>query len=130
MDLNLIKTSVNLNNNYSLTSAAQVPEELATAKPIPVNKAEAGKNHSQSEEEAKDQLSREDVNQLTEHLNKFMSMINANLQFELHEGTKRMMVRFVDQKDNRVIKEFPPHELLDTLASIRDYVGLLLDKKI
>lgn len=129
MDMTLMKTPVNM-NNYSPAPSATVPEELVVTKPTPANKSEAGKNQSQSEDKGKEKLTREDVNQLTDHLNKFMRTINADLQFELHEETKRMMVRFVDQKDHRVIKEFPPRELLDTLAAIRDYVGVLLDKKV
>ena len=129
MDMTLLKTPVNM-NSYSPTPSTMVPEELAVTKPTPANKSEAGKNQSQSEQRGKEELTREDVNQLTDHLNEFMKTINTDLQFELHEETKQMMIRFVDQKDHRVIKEFPPHELLDTLAAIRDYVGLLLDKKI
>lgn len=129
MDMTFVKTPANI-GNYPSTPSSTAPDDLAINKPTPSSKTEAGKNQSQSEEKGKEKLTREDINQLTDHLNKFMKTINANLQFELHEGTKQMMVRFVDQKDNRVIKEFPPHELLDTLAAIRDYVGILLDKKL
>lgn len=129
MNITIGKTPVNT-NVYSTAPSTIVPEGLAVTKPTPTNKSEASKNQSQSEEKGKEKLTREDVNQLTNHLNKFMKTINADLQFELHEETKQMMVRFVDQKDHRVIKEFPAHELLDTLAAIRDYVGVLLDKRV
>jgi len=129
MDMTLVKAPVNP-NNYSYAPAANVPEEASVTKPTPANKSEAGENQSQLEEKGKEKLTREDVDQLTEHLNKFMKTFNTDLQFELHEGTNRMIIRFVDQKDHKVIKEFPPHELLDTLAAISDYVGLLLDKKV
>lgn len=130
MDMSLIKNPANV-SSYSPAPIVTAPEEVTVTKPTPSNKSEAGKNQSQSDEEkGKEELTREDVDKLTEHLNKFMSTINADLQFEMHEGTKQMMVRFVDQKDHHVIKEFPPRELLDTLAAIRDYVGLLLDKKV
>lgn len=129
MDMTLVNPPVAV-NNYSPIPSAVVPEELAVTKPTPVDKSEASNNQSQSQEKDKEKFTKEDVNQLTEHLNKFMKTINTDLQFEVHEGTKRMIIRFVDQKDHRVIKEFPPRELLDTLAAIRDYVGLLLDKKV
>lgn len=38
------------------------------------------------------------------------------------------MMQVVDQQKNEVIAEFPPHELLDTLASVSKVIGLLLDK--
>lgn len=90
-----------------------------------LNQTELDKNQAEGKE-----LSLEDVTQITEGLNKFMSVIDTDLQFKIHEGTNRLMVQFVDRKDHRVIKEFPPHELLDTLAAIRSYVGVLLDKKV
>lgn len=71
----------------------------------------------------------QDVAKATEDLNKIMQLINADLKFEIHEKTQRLMVRLVDTKTDTVLKEFPPHELLDTLGAIREYIGILLDKK-
>lgn len=81
------------------------------------------------EKEGQLQLSKEDAKNITEEMNKFFQMINADLQFALHDKTKTLMVQVVDAKENKVLKEFPSHELLDTIARIRDYVGVLLDKK-
>lgn len=117
-------------NNYVANPEVAKPDDLALNKPTAANKPEAGKNQSQSEDKGKEELTREDVYDLTEHLNKFMVKVSADLRFELHEGTQRLMVKFIDIKNNQVIKEFPPHELLDTLAAIRDYVGILLDKRV
>jgi flagellar protein FlaG len=83
--------------------------------------SEAGKKPAVNEQE---------LTELTDALNKFMTDMNADLQFAIHEKTHRMMVRLVDIKTQKVLKEFPPHELLDTLAAISEYVGALLDKKV
>ncbi|AFM01828.1 flagellar protein FlaG [Desulfitobacterium dehalogenans ATCC 51507] len=115
-------------NNYAANPEIAKPDDLTLNKPTAANKSEAGRNQSQSE--GKEELTREDVNKLTERLNQFIVTIDADLQFELHQETQRLIVKFINKKDNQVIKEFPPHELLDTLAAIRDYVGLLLDKKV
>ncbi|MDT8903914.1 flagellar protein FlaG [Anaeroselena agilis] len=72
----------------------------------------------------------EEMENVTDAMNKFMESLNADLQFAIHEKTNRMMVRVVDVKTHKVLKEFPPHELLDTLAAISEYVGALLDKKV
>lgn len=71
-----------------------------------------------------------EVQELTEAMNKFMTSINADLQFSMHQRTQRLMVQMVDSKDKKVLKEFPPKEFLDMVAKIRDYVGAILDKKI
>lgn len=119
-------------NPYGTNQEVAKPDELSMSlnKPIEANKPEAGKNYSQAEDTGKEELTREDVYDLTEQLNAFMVKVNTALRFELHEGSQRLMVKFIDIKNNQVIKEFPPHELLDTLAAIRDYVGILLDKRV
>jgi flagellar protein FlaG len=82
-----------------------------------------------AEAEKKPAVNEQELTELTDALNKFMTAMNADLQFAIHEKTKRMMVKLVDIKTQKVLKEFPPHELLDTLAAISEYVGALLDKK-
>lgn len=70
------------------------------------------------------------ITQMTEGMNKFAETVEANIQFTVHQKTNELMVQVVDQTTNRVLKEFPSHEFLDTIAAIRSYVGILLDKKI
>lgn len=70
------------------------------------------------------------VTQMTEAMNKFVEAMDANIRFTVHQKTNELMVQVVDQTNNKVLKEFPSHEFLDTMAAIRGYVGMLLDKKI
>lgn len=74
-------------------------------------------------------IDRDDLNSLTQELNKFMDSLNVDIQFAIHDKTKQVMVQVLDIKEQRVLREYPAHELLDTLAAIREYVGVLLDKK-
>jgi flagellar protein FlaG len=70
------------------------------------------------------------MNSITETLNKFMAQWNANLQFSLHRDTAFLMVRFVDLKNNKVLKEFPPEKYLDMIANIRKFIGAIVDEKV
>jgi len=54
----------------------------------------------------------------------------VRLSFRIHEGSGRMMVQVVDGETGEVIKEIPPREILDTVARIMQFVGLLLDRKM
>lgn len=76
------------------------------------------------------QLNKEDFDKITKDMNKFLEDLNVNIQFKLHEKTQTLMVQVVDVQTQDVIKEFPPHEMLDIMAKIRDYIGALLDKKV
>ncbi|WP_242833906.1 flagellar protein FlaG [Desulfosporosinus sp. OT] len=72
----------------------------------------------------------QDVKKMTEAVNQFMHEIDTNIHFKYHEKAQELMVQVVDQATDKVIKEIPTHEFLDTIASIRSLVGILLDKKI
>lgn len=75
------------------------------------------------------ELDKEKLNQNIEQMNKAMDAFNTDLQFKIHEKTGVLMVLIVNPKTDEVLKEFPPQEFLDTKAKIRDYIGMLLDKK-
>lgn len=72
----------------------------------------------------------EELKTMSAAMNRFVQLMNADLQFEVHTKTNRLMIKFVDTKENQVLKEFPPKDFLDMVASIRDYVGFVVDKKI
>jgi flagellar protein FlaG len=85
--------------------------------------------NSNKQEKNPEQITEDELLPITRELNKFMSYLNADIQFELHEKTQRLMVKVVDVKENKVLREFPPKELLDHIANMREYIGVLLDKK-
>ncbi len=75
------------------------------------------------------ELSKDEIGQLTKKMSRLVELINRDIKFKMHEKTERLMVQVVDSRDGTVLKEFPPHELLDVIAKIEEYVGILLDKK-
>ncbi len=112
------------------------PEPVITAAEVSKQMQEKGnpKNYAASEEERKAKLADiinddHEMASITEALNKFMAQWNADLQFSLHKDTGELMVKFVDLKHNKVLKEFPPEEYLDMIANIRKYIGTMVDKK-
>nr|WP_092074311.1 flagellar protein FlaG [Dendrosporobacter quercicolus]NSL49215.1 flagellar protein FlaG [Dendrosporobacter quercicolus DSM 1736]SDM88048.1 flagellar protein FlaG [Dendrosporobacter quercicolus] len=90
--------------------------------------AENRTNYSPTDKSLK-KLTEEEMDSLTQKMTKLMELINSDIHFQLHEETDRIMVQVIDTRDGTVLKEFPPHELLDTLGKIKEYVGILLDKK-
>ena len=73
---------------------------------------------------------KKDFENVTNELNNFMQSMNTDIQFLLHTKTSILMVQVEDSKTHKIIKECPAHELLDMVARIREYVGILLDKKV
>jgi flagellar protein FlaG len=75
------------------------------------------------------EISKEDVAAITENLNSFMEELSADIRFKVHDKTGTLMVQVFDPHNDKILREFPPHELLDTVAKISEYVGSLLDKR-
>lgn len=129
MEINAGTSPAVVNNYSSSMTVSSLSAEGTKSEAIVVNKAEVSEDSFKKSGNERE-LTNDEIGQVTDELNKFMDKINTDLKFEIHEKTNRIIVQVVDSKDQRVIKEFPPHELLDTLAAISDYIGVLLDKKI
>ena len=72
----------------------------------------------------------EELKSMSYAMNRFVEMLTSDLKFEVHDKTHEIMVKFVNTKTGEVLKEYPPKEYLDMIARIRDYVGMMIDKKI
>lgn len=116
--------------NLINVSSAYTPVKAANVAVNSEIKPELAKEENIQQGQKDQEMSRGDIDKSMGDLNKIMQLVNADLRFTLHEETQRLIVQLVDSKDQKVLKEFPPHELLDTLAAIRNYIGVLLDKKV
>ena len=77
----------------------------------------------------KDGKEKEIVENTVESLNKFMDLMTADIRFSMHQKSNRLMVQLVSAKDQSVLREYPSKEFLDMIANIREFVGILTDKK-
>jgi flagellar protein FlaG len=80
-------------------------------------------------EENKNGLEKVEIESAVESINDAMEHINRALRFSIHEDTQRVMVKVVNIRTDEVIKELPPEDVLDTVARIREMIGLLIDER-
>ncbi|WP_252502410.1 flagellar protein FlaG [Sporosarcina sp. Marseille-Q4943] len=85
-------------------------------------------NQQQSGEER--QLPVEKAHQMTDSMNKFLESVNTQLRFKLHNELKEYYVTIVDSKTDEVVREIPSKKLMDVYAAMKEFVGLLIDRKI
>lgn len=98
--------------------------------PDPFNQHIENSNKA-SAKKAKDvPISKETLTIELEKANQQLWQVNRGLEFNLHEETNRTYVKIINKDNNEVIKEIPPSQLLDVLAKIWTYAGILVDKKI
>ncbi|GAA4873828.1 hypothetical protein GCM10023310_61830 [Paenibacillus vulneris] len=51
------------------------------------------------------------------------------VEVSVHEETKQVMVKVLDQDSGKVIREIPPEKMLDLVANMMKVAGLLIDER-
>ena len=96
---------------------------------LQVQAAEIKQKIANPYEAEKDNKEKVVVENTVESLNKFMDLMTADIRFTMHQKSNRLMVQLVSEKDQSVLREYPSKEFLDMIANIREFVGILTDKK-
>jgi len=130
MEVNLKATQEAGASNVQFNSAGAAGATVESARQatdFKVTQTQVGmlKNSSQSEQPP---LTRQQMESVTSDLTQFMKAMNTDINFSIHEKTGRLIVQVKDSR-GAVVKEFPSHELLDTMAAISERIGALLDRK-
>ena len=91
--------------------------------------AEEEKQQGQAEH-----LTKEETSQLVEASNKFFSKNNINLEMTYDPDAEMINVKVIEKSTQKVIREFPPEELLESIKRAneksRDFLGALIDRLI
>lgn len=77
-----------------------------------------------------DHLPAEKAKKMTDSMNKFLETTNTELRFKFHNELKTYYVTLINAKTDEVVREIPAKKLMDMYASMRDFVGFFIDKKI
>ena len=91
---------------------------------------ENAQNTDQEDTQQKDdqKMDEKSVSYMTEELNKLMSRISADLEFQYHKEVNTMSVKMLDKKTGKVLKEIPPEEMIQHMIKAKDWLGAFLDK--
>lgn len=76
-----------------------------------------------------DQPSPEEARVHLKNLNKLIGPLGTKLAFELNDETGTMIVQVRNRETDKIIRQFPPEEMLQLEAKIKELVGLLFDKE-
>ncbi|WP_238392573.1 flagellar protein FlaG [Paenibacillus antri] len=132
-----------MNSNINTSSNYYVPisvEPTAEARPI---RSDASTNNSvparlinSTNDLRRAELSGEQYNiseeQLVRAIEQAIKKVEGrttNLQFSVHEQTKRISVKVTDRATGEVIREIPPEKTLDFVAKLWEMAGILVDEK-
>lgn len=126
MNINNINSEVIQSEASSIdASTTQVlsPEKIKNLQPQ--------KDVLKTEQTAQDQaLSNQEIEDITEDLNDYMSDLQTNLRFSMYEKLDhQVVVQIKNRATDELIKQIPSEELLELRVKMEELSGLLFDGK-
>jgi hypothetical protein len=69
------------------------------------------------------------LDEALEKLRSISDIFNRRLDFEVDRDTNRIIVKVIDTKTDKVVKEIPPAQLVQLAAKIQEMIGILVDEE-
>ena len=63
-----------------------------------------------------------------EKANKALRGKTTTFEFSIHDATKEIMVKVLDQETGEIIREIPPEKVLDMVARLWEMAGVIVDE--
>lgn len=80
------------------------------------------------EKDAGEKINKKDIIKAVEKANEYLSN-TTHLKFEIHDKTKDVMIKIINDNTGEVLKEIPPKKILDMVASMMEVFGIFVDEK-
>jgi flagellar protein FlaG len=106
-----------------ILKSAGVPEVLMKEGAHPVERRELRVQEAPK-------LPREEIERQAKALEETFLAFNHRVQLSVNEEINQIIIKVVDAKTDKVIKEIPAEEIQRMTAKIRQMIGLLVDEKI
>jgi len=113
-----------------LTGSAIPPELVAARYEPPAGTEARPEARGDAAPQAPPALSAEEVRRSAELLEQTFRLFNKKLRFSVNEEINRVVVKVLDAKTDKLIKEIPPAEIQRLIARIKETIGLLFDEQI
>ena len=107
-------------------NAADPSQQNAVVQNAQNTDAQNGKQKDSKQK--KDKMDEKAVNEMTKELNKLMSKINCDLEFQYHKEVNLMSVKMIDKATQEVLKECPPEDMIKGMIKAKEWIGAFLDK--
>ena len=109
-------------------NSAEASQQNAVVQNAQNTDAQNGKQKDSKQK--KDKMDEKAVNEMTKELNKLMSKINCDLEFQYHKEVNLMSVKMIDKATQEVIKECPPEDMIKGMIKAKEWIGAFLDRNI
>lgn len=74
------------------------------------------------------ELTKDQIQQAINKMNKTMETYNTELRFQFHEKSGEYIVKLINTQDDSVVREIPPERVLNMVAYFKEMLGIVVDK--
>lgn len=74
-------------------------------------------------------VNQQELSSSIDRANKLLFKNNTHLKFQIHEKTKEVMVKIINDESGEVLKEIPTEKMLDMVAKLWEIAGIFVDEK-
>ena len=117
------RPEINITDVKDRQRIASDVEETLTAK---IREREVEKDQKTAEDEKKSELERS-KERLQEVADEAFKGSNVDLQISYNNDAERFVYRGVDRNTGGVVREYPPEEVINRIAKLRQIAGILVD---
>ncbi len=96
-------------------------------KPVERSAAIQAQEQNRKQPEKDGEVIQQLLGKLEKNLDKLQTV---GLQFTQHKETGRTVIKVVEEKTGKVIREIPPESFLDVVAKLDQMVGILFDERV
>ena len=74
-------------------------------------------------------LSPNEIKRIINKINENVSRLNKDVRFSYNDTIKSLVVKVIDEKTGRVIREIPPQQVINLQKKLSEVVGIIFDSK-
>ncbi|MEX1028723.1 MAG: flagellar protein FlaG [Paenibacillaceae bacterium] len=136
MSSNMSVSSSVTSNNVEKVQVVTAPEPVKmrssqtadTPNPAPISPNTTRELKNAEIQGKKIPLGEEQIIKAIERANKALQGKTTTFEFSVHEKTKQIMVKVMDEETGEVIREIPPEKVLDMVARLWEMAGIIVDE--
>lgn len=125
MEVSNIRPTVNQNVQNQENKAQNQNQRTIEANSI-INEERINKQRKEENIEVTD----EQLIEMIERANKALLKPPMELQFSVHEVTKRISITVTNKETDEVIREIPSEKILNMVANLYEAAGVLIDERV
>ena len=113
----------NLSNQQQVNNNQDVHKINNTSTKIPsIDRVKQSISHAK-------QPSPSELKKIINKINENVSKLNKDVRFSYNETLKSLIVKVIDAKTGKVIREIPPQEVINLQKKLSEVVGIIFDSK-